>query len=362
MAKHLQNDRVLLFTVVLMVFFGLLMVFSASAVIAERAHGNSYYFLLRQGGAAAAGLAGMIWLMGRDYQRFRHPAVAFGLLGIVLVALAAVLLTDRTAHTHRFFRIGPLSLQPSEFAKPALVLFLAYFLEARARSRIEWRTWGPAAAVLLALAGLVLAGRDLGTAAVLLVIAAVVLWVAGLPGKYFAVGALALVPAAAVAILMEPYRWERLMIFLDPWKDPQGKGFQITQSMIALGTGGWSGAGLMGSKQKLYYLPAPHTDFIYAVIGEEWGLLGATLVVLAFGLILWRGVRASLRSPDCFGLYLAAGLTAMLVCQAFLNMSVVLDLAPTKGMPLPLVSYGGSALVAAMWSSGMLLSVSQRSG
>jgi cell division protein FtsW len=338
------------------------MVFSASAVIAERNYGSSYYFLIRQGAWAAAGLLGMIWLMQRDYQRFRHPAVVFGFIGIVIVFLVIALFVGRTANTNRFLRLGPLSLQPSEFAKLALILFLAWFLEARAQTIQEWRTWVPAAGVLGMLAGLILLGRDLGTAFMLALIAAVILWVAGLPSRVFAFGALGFFPLLAVAILMEPYRIQRLVTFLDPWRDPQGKGFHIIQSMIAVGTGGWTGLGLMGSIQKLYYLPAPHTDFIYAVISEEFGLVGATLVLLAFTLILWRGLRAALGASDSFGVYLAAGLTVMLVCQAFLNISVVLDLAPTKGMPLPLVSYGGSSMVCALWGSGLLMSVSQRAG
>ncbi len=362
MAKQLKTDRILFGAVIAMVFFGLVMVFSASAVIADRSHGVSYYFLLRQGAAALAGFLGMIWLMQRDYHRFRHPTAVFGLLGLVLAALALVLFVDRTANTHRFFRLGPLSIQPSEFAKPALILFLAYFLERRARLIHDWRTLGPVAVLLGMLAGLVLLGRDLGTAIVLLIIGAVILWIAGLHWKFFAAGGVAALGMMIGAVLVERYRLERILIFLDPWRDPLGKGFQIIQSMIAVGTGGWTGLGLMGSKQKLYYLPAPHTDFIYAVISEEWGLLGAAVVLLAFCVILWRGSRAALLASDPFGVYLAVGLTAMLVCQAFINMSVVLAMAPTKGMPLPLVSYGGSSLVCAMWGCGMLLSVSQRSG
>ncbi|MBI3695109.1 MAG: putative lipid II flippase FtsW [Acidobacteria bacterium] len=362
MAKHLKNDRILFGAVIAMVFFGLMMVFSASAVIAERAQGSPYFFLIRQGGAAAAGLLGMIWLMQRDYHHFRHPAVVFGLLALSLTALVVVLFVDRTANTHRFFRIGPFSIQPSEFAKPALILFLAYFLERRARGINELRTIGTAGVLLAAMAGLVLAGRDLGTALVLLIIGAVILWAAGLNWRYFAIGAAVAVPLGIIAVLIERYRVDRFLIFLDPWKDPLGKGFQIIQAMIAVGTGGWTGMGLMGSKQKLYYLPAPHTDFIYAVISEEFGLLGAVAVLISFGVILWRGTRAALRAPDPFGVYLAVGLTAMLVCQALINISVVLALAPTKGMPLPLISYGGSSLVCAMWGCGMLLSVSQRAG
>ncbi len=362
MAKQLKSDRVLFGTVIGLVFLGLVMVFSASAVIAERAHSHSYYFLIRQGAWALAGLAGMIWLMQRDYQRLRAPALVFGLVGVVLAALVVVLFLEPTANTRRFFRVGPLSIQPSEFAKLALILFLAYFLERRARALHDWRTLAPVAILLGALSGLVLLGRDLGTAAVLVVIGAVVLWVAGLHWKIFAVGGLIALPAAAVAIFMERYRLDRILIFLDPWRDPQGKGFQIIQSMIAVGTGGWTGQGLMGSKQKLYYLPAPHTDFIYAVISEEWGLIGSVVVLLAFCVLLWRGARAAYLAPDHFGVFLAAGLTAMLVCQALINMSVVLALAPTKGMPLPLVSYGGSSLVCALWACGLLLSVSQRAG
>ncbi len=362
MARQLKSDRILFGAVIALVFFGLVMVFSASAVIAERSHGHSYYFLVRQGAAAVAGLAGMIWLMQRDYHSFRHPAVVFGLASLVLASLVVVLFVDRTANTHRFFRIGPLSIQPSEFAKIALILFLAYFLEKQARMLHDWRTLGPAAVLLAALAGLVLAGRDLGTAVVLVIIAAVIFWVAGLHERYFLAALAVMLPIGAAAVLRESYRFDRFRIFLDPWRDPQGKGFQIIQSMIAVGTGGWTGRGLMASKQKLYYLPAPHTDFIYAVISEELGLVGATLVLAAFCVILWRGTRAALRAADPFGIYLAAGLTAMLVCQALINTSVVLALAPTKGMPLPLVSYWGTSLVTAMWSCGLLLSVSQQSG
>jgi cell division protein FtsW len=194
------------------------------------------------------------------------------------------------------------------------------------------------------------------------IIAAVIFWVAGLHERYFFAALAVMLPIGAAAVLRESYRFDRFRIFLDPWRDPQGKGFQIIQSMIAVGTGGWTGLGLMASKQKLYYLPAPHTDFIYAVISEELGLVGATMVLAAFCVILWRGTRAALRAADPFGIYLAAGLTAMLVCQALINTSVVLALAPTKGMPLPLVSYGGTSLVTAMWSCGLLLSVSQHSG
>ena len=361
MGRRLQTDRVLFLTVIVMVFVGLVMVFSASAVIADRQHGRSYYYLIRQIAWAVTGVAGMIWLMHRDYHRFRHPTVVFGLLGLVVTGLAVVLLVDRSAETHRFFRLGPLSIQPSEFAKPALILFLAYFLEARHGSLENWRTLLPAGCLVAVLAGLILLGRDLGTAVVVVFIAAVVFWVAGLSWKYFAGATLALIPVAAWAVVREPYRVERLLTFLDPWKDPQGKGFQIIQSLIAVGTGGIYGAGLMAGKQKLYYLPAPHTDFIYAVISEEWGLAGAALVLAGFCLILGRGVRAALLAKDHFGVYLAVGLTALLVCPALINISVVLKLAPTKGLPLPLLSYGGSSLVCALWAAGMLLSVSQRS-
>ncbi len=362
MAKHVQNDRYLFGILMVLAVFGLVMVFSASAMIAERAYGASYYYLKRQLLAAGIGLAGMILCMRLDYQKFRHPAVVFGFLGVVVTALAAVLFMGRTANTNRFYRLGGFSLQPSEFAKPALILFLAWFLEKRYGKRMDRRTLVPAGALLLVMALLVVAGRDLGTAIVLVVIAGAILWVAGLEGRYFAMGAAGAAALAAFAIWLEPYRWQRFLIFLDPWKDPQGKGFQIIQSMIAVSTGGWTGAGPMGSKQKLYYLPAPHTDFIFSVIGEEFGLLGCTALVALFGWVLWRGLQAALRAGDPFGVYLAVGVTAMLVCQAFINMSVALNLAPTKGMPLPLISYGGSALISAMWASGLLLSVSQRPG
>ncbi len=362
MGRRLRHDSILLILIIGLVFFGLVMVFSASVAVAEKNHGNSWHFALRQAGAAAAGLGGMIWLMKQNYHRFRSPAAAFGLVGLTVVGLLVALMVEPTNNTNRFIPLGPFALQPSEFAKLALVVFLAWYLDLRAGALTQGRTVLRAAALPLLTAVLIVAGRDLGTAVVVLLIGLVILWVAGLERRHLKIGLAVLAPLVAIAILMERFRIDRLLIFLDPWKDPKRLGYQIIQALIAVGTGGLTGLGPMQSRQKLHYLPQPHTDFIYAVIAEELGLVGAGLLLAAFCLILWRGLNASLRAKDPFGAYLAVGLTAMLACQALIHMSVALDLAPTKGLPLPLVSYGGSALISALWGSGMLLSVSQRTG
>jgi len=187
----------------------------------------------------------------------------------------------------------------------------------------------------------------------------VMFWVAGLRMMYFAQGIVAAIPLLALAVWIEPYRMQRLLVFLNPEADPKNAGFQIIQSQIAVGTGGLFGQGLMDGRQKMRFLPEAHTDFIFALICEELGFIAALLVVVAFGVLLWRGVAVSMRAPDRFGTYLAVGITAMIVCQALVNLGVVLALLPTKGMPLPFVSYGGSAMIMALAASGILLNVSQ---
>jgi cell division protein FtsW len=252
-----------------------------------------------------------------------------------------------------------LSFQPSEAAKLALILFLAYHLE-NCGERIEkLRSLAGGGLILAALSLLVLGGRDLGTVISMVLIAAAVLFAAGLKLRYFAAGAAMAAPVIAAAIYHEPYRLKRLLIFLDPESDPQGAGFQIIQSKIAVGTGGWLGQGLMLGRQKMHFLPEAHTDFIFAAVGEELGLIGCLAVMLGFAAVLWRGLRTAMRAPDGFGRYLAVGVTAMIVCQAMINMGVVLALLPTKGMTLPFISYGGSAMITCLAGAGMLLNVSQ---
>ena len=360
MAKRVSVDKTLFIVTLLLVFIGLVMVFSASAVMAKERFGSAYTFLFKQMVWAVAGLIAMLIAMNVDYRRYKHPAIVFSLLGVTLTLLVAVFFLDRSHNTHRWIRLGLLSFQPSELAKPALILFLAYFLENRTKSMDDWRqTLLPAAVPIVVCAGLILKQPDLGTSVVCLAISAIILFVAGMRLRYLGYAALAAVPVLYVTIFRVKWRYERILAFLDPWKDPQGRGFHIIQSLIAVGTGGFTGLGLMEGKQKLFYLPEPHTDFIFAVIAEELGLIGAMAVVVLFTVFLIRGLRAALRAQDPFARFLATGITAMVVVQALLNISVVTGLLPTKGIPLPFISYGGSSLLVTLASVGVLLNITQ---
>ncbi|MFB3917277.1 MAG: putative lipid II flippase FtsW [Terriglobales bacterium] len=361
MAKRVSVDKTLFIVTLLLVFVGLVMVFSASAVMAKEKFGSPYSFLLKQLMYAVGGLLAMFVLMNVDYRRYRHPAVVFSSLAVTMLLLISVFFLDRSHNTHRWFRLGPLSFQPSELAKPTLILFLAYFLEQRAKQMEDvWRTLVPAVFPVVVYAALIVAQPDLGTAVACVVIAATVLFVAGTNWKYFLYS---LAPAPLffyVFVWRVKWRHDRILAFLDPFADPQGRGFHIIQSLIAVGTGGVTGMGLMEGKQKLFYLPEPHTDFIFAVTAEELGLLGSLFVVVLFGVFLYRGIRTAVLSKDVFARNLATGITAMVVVQALINISVVLGMMPTKGIPLPLISYGGSSLFVTLASVGVLLNITQQ--
>jgi cell division protein FtsW len=361
MAKRVSVDRLLFIVTLLLVFVGLVMVFSASAVMAKERYHSGYYFLLRQLGWAVAGFIAMIAGMRIDYRRLKHPAVVFSLLGLTTLMLISVFFLDRAHHTHRWIHFSGFSFQPSELAKPALILFLAFFLESRTRSMDDVRnTLLPAALPTLIFIGLIVFQPDLGTAIACAAITICILFVAGLEVKYIAYGFLASLLPLYFLIFHVAYRRDRILAFLNPYSDPQGRGFHIIQSLIAVSTGGLTGVGLMEGKEKLFYLPEPHTDFIFSVLGEELGLVGCMAVVLLFAVFLWRGVRTALRTQDMFGRFLAVGITSMVVVQAFINISVVLGLMPTKGIPLPLISYGGSSLFITLACIGVLLNITKQ--
>src|SRR5581483_10023012 len=361
MAKRISVDRLLFVVTLLLVFVGLVMVFSASAVMAKERYHSAYFFLLRQSGWAVAGFIAMLVGMRLDYRRLRHPAVVFSLLGLTTLMLISVFFLDGAHHTHRWIHLGGFSFQPSELAKPALILFLASFLEKRSRTMDDLRnTLLPAVLPTLIFVGLIVFQPDLGTAIACAAITVCVLFVAGLDIKYLAYGFLASLLPLYFLIFHVAYRRDRVLAFLDPYADPQGRGFHIIQSLIAVSTGGLTGLGLMEGKQKLFYLPEPHTDFIFAVTAEELGLLGSLIVVTLFAIFLWRGTRTALRTNDMFGRFLAVGITSMVVVQAFINISVVLGLMPTKGIPLPFVSYGGSSLFITLACVGVLLNVTKQ--
>jgi cell division protein FtsW len=360
MAKRVSADRWLFTVTLLLVFIGLVMVFSASAVMAKERYGSGYTFLLRQVVWAVSGIVAMVIAMRLDYRRYKHPAVVFSLLGVTSLLLISVFLLGLAHNTHRWLHWGGMSLQPSELAKPALILFLAYFLDSRPKSINDVRnTLLPAIAPTLLFIGLIVFQPDLGTAIACAAITVCILFVGGLNLRYLGYACLASVPLLYLAIFRVAYRRDRVLAFLDPYADPQGRGFHIIQSLIAVSTGGITGLGLMEGKQKLFYLPEPHTDFIFAVTAEELGLVGALCVVGLFAIFLWRGIRTALRTQDMFGRFLAVGITSMVVVQAFINISVVLGLMPTKGIPLPFVSYGGSSLFVTLACVGVLLNVSK---
>jgi cell division protein FtsW len=361
MAKRVSVDRWLFIVTLLLVFVGLVMVFSASAVMARERFGSEYAFLSKQLLWAVAGLVAMVVTMRVDYRRYKSPALVFSLMGVTTLLLISVFFLDRSHNTHRWIHAGGFSFQPSELAKPVLILFLAYFLESRAKTIDDVRnTLVPAAAPILVFLGLIVLQPDLGTAIACAGIAACILYVAGMRMRYFGYAFAASLPPLYFLIFHVAFRRDRILAFLNPYADRQRAGFHIIQSLIAVGTGGITGLGLMEGKQKLFYLPEPHTDFIFAVTAEELGLLGALLIVSLFAIFLWRGMRVSWRTNDLFGRYLAVGITSMVVLQAFINMSVVLGMMPTKGIPLPLVSYGGSSLFVTLACIGVLLNITKQ--
>ena len=361
MAKRISVDRLLFVVTLILVFVGLVMVFSASAVMAKERYHSGYFFLLRQLGWAVAGFIAMLAGMRIDYRRLKHPAVVFSLLGLTTLMLISVFFLDRAHHTHRWIHFAGFSFQPSELAKPVLILFLAFFLENRTKSMDDWRnTLLPAVLPTLIFVALIVFQPDLGTAIACAAVTVCILFVAGLEVKYLAYTFAGSLLPLYFLIFHVAYRRDRILAFLDPYSDPQGRGFHIIQSLIAVSTGGLTGVGLMEGKEKLFYLPEPHTDFIFSVLGEELGLLGCVTVVLLFAVFLWRGMRTALRTQDMFGRFLAVGITSMVMVQALINISVVLGLMPTKGIPLPLISYGGSSLFITLACIGVLLNITKQ--
>jgi cell division protein FtsW len=382
MAQRLRTDWILFFTVLAMVFAGVLIVYSASAIMAQMGPNHSaWYYVQRQAAWAVIAVIIMMALKNTHYRKLQTPAVALSAISVSLFLLVAVYFLD--PNNHRWLRVGgPVGVQPSELAKPALVVFLAFFVTWRARAINNPRYTLVPAAMAVGLVILAVVVADLGTAIVLGAAAALVFFVAGLEKRYCAiVGALAML-GLVFFVFSKTYRLARVVMFFDPqFKiiekfDRKGTiktrlqeslvtrdtNYQLEQSKIAVGAGGPVGLGFMDGRQKLLYLPEAHKDFIYAVAGEELGMIGSVGLLLGFSIIFWRGIRATLRINDDFGRYLALGLTVVVVVQGFMHMSVVLGMMPTKGIPLPMISYGGSSLVSTLASLGMLMNVSEHAG
>ena len=360
MAKKLHHDKWLFATTVGLALFGVVMVYSASAVMAQRDNGNQFYYVIKQGIWTGIGLAVMLAAMQFDYTRLKDRRIVYGLLLLTTVMLVAVFAFPSVNGARRWIKLSKFSIQPSELSKLSLVIFLSYFLERRAgEMRSFWGTFVPCALVTGMLAVLIVAEPDLGTAMMLIVVFGVLIYTAGARLLHLGLFAMPALVGLAGLLIFVPFRLRRMIMFLDPWADPQGSGFQVVQSLIAIGSGGPNGLGFAQGKQKMLFLPFAHSDFIFAVVAEELGLVGTLTVLFVFAVFLWRGIRTSLLAPDRFGMLLALGIVSGIVVQALFNMSVVLSLVPTKGIPLPFISYGGSSLVPTLAAVGILLNISQ---
>ncbi|HET6372615.1 MAG TPA: putative lipid II flippase FtsW [Candidatus Polarisedimenticolia bacterium] len=362
MPRKLAFDRILFVTILLLCITGLTMVYSASAVIGAKQYGSPYHFLIRQALAMLVGLGVMCVMMKANYRALCRGAAVYTLFGLTALLLMGALASPAINGTHRWLRLGPLSLQPSELAKLVLILYLAWRLQ---RDPEEVNNIQKTLVPCLVLAGffifLVVLQPDLGTAVSLAIFSASMFFTAGVKLRYLGGVAAAGLIVLLVLVPMKGYQVQRLTAFMNPDDDPLGAGYQVRQSTISIGAGGETGRGLGEGQQKLFFLPYPHTDFIYSVIGEELGLAGTSVVAAAYLILLWRGLRVAARAPDLFGSYLACGITMFLVAQAMINMGVALGMLPAKGLPLPFVSYGGSSLVTGLMASGVLLNISQYS-
>jgi cell division protein FtsW len=360
MAKRVGVDKVLFCTTLILVVIGLVMVFSASAIMADAKYHSPYYFVIRQSIWAVLGLAAMTVLMQVDYRKLNRPTIVFPVVAITAVMLLGVFVMPGSHGAHRWIKLGPFSFEPSEMAKPAIVLFLAWFLQNKLQTINDWRgTLIPAALPTLLFLGLIAKQPDLGTALVCAVVTALMLYLAGVELKYLGFAAAAAAPVLAYMLIFVPFRLARLLAFLHPDANPLGAGYHMNQSLIAVGTGGLFGRGYFGGVEKLFYLPESHTDYIFANISEELGLLGALAVVVLFVILGYRGLRTALLSQDPFARFLAFGITTTILIQAFFNISVVLALVPTKGITLPFVSYGGTSIFITLLIIGVLLNITR---
>lgn len=363
MSQKLQVDKWLFSATVGLALFGVVMVYSASAIIAVQENHSQFHYVVKQGIWTLIGFGAMFVTMRFSYQQLNRRWIVYGLLLLTIFLLVAVFAFPPVNGARRWIKLSGFSAQPSELAKLSLAIFVAYVIERRAGDEGSfWRTFVPCMLALAIFAGLVAKEPDLGTALMLAIIAFTMCFAGGVRPKHLA---LATVPALLFVgkmLIFTPFRMRRLVAFIDPWADAQGTGYQVVQSLIAVGSGGQHGLGFAQGRQKLLFLPFAHSDFIFAVIGEELGLIGALVVVFVFAMFLWRGMRAALRAPDRFGMLLGVGIVVGIVAQALLNMSVVLALLPTKGIPLPFISYGGSSLVPTLAGVGILLNISQFAG
>jgi cell division protein FtsW len=356
-----QSDKTLIFVTLALLVIGVVMIYSASAVLAGRQYGDSFFFIKRQLLWAMIGLVAMVVMSRVPYPIWQGAALPLVFGAVVLLVLVLIPgFGVEVNGSRRWLHLGPFTLQPSELARLAAVIYLSRYL-VKKRDRLDdfFRDFLPPMIVIGAMLALIMGESDLGTAAVMGMVTGLMLFIGGARWRHLWGMGLLAAPVLYAMIMKIGYRRQRMMAFLDPWRDPTDTGFQMIQSFLALGGGGPVGMGLGEGRQKLFFLPYPHTDFIFAVIGEELGLLGTVTVLILFGILAWRGVAISLRVPDPFGRHLAFGLTMMIIVQALINMAVVTGLLPTKGLTLPFLSYGGSSLLANMIAIGILWNISR---
>ena len=361
MPRKLTPDMWLFGVTIVLLSIGVVMVYSASAIMATDRFHDPYFFLKKQLVWALLGAFALLGVLRVDYRRLERLQWPILLVAALLLVLVLVPPFAQPINgTRRWLRIGPVSFQPAELAKLALVVYLAAYLARRRDGLADfWRGFVPPLAIAVVFALLVLAQPDLGNCLTLIVVTFGLLYLAGVRLRHLAIVLASALPLLILAIWMAPYRLRRITTFLDPWADQRGGGFQIIQSWLALGSGGLFGRGIGESRQKLFYPLESHTDFIFAVVGEELGFVGALGLLALFVVLIWRGLRVGVRAPDAFGAYLALGITVLVATQTLVNVGVVTGMLPTKGLPLPFVSFGGSALLMTMLSTGVLLNISQ---
>lgn len=360
-ARH--PDRTLLLVTLILLGLGLLMVFSAGYVTAAESRGDPYYFLKRQALWVLIGLVGMYIFSRIHYHKIKRLSLVAMVLNFVLLGLIfSALGSDLGTEARRWLTLGPVVVQPSEFSKLAFVIFTAAYMSSRRLNIRHFWTAGFVPLVLAAISFFLIQNQpDLGTALVVLAGCALVIFFAGMPGSQMAGLLLLSLPPIAYFTVKEDYRVQRLFTFVDPWAEATGSGYQTIQSLYALGPGHIFGAGLGRSRQKLFYLPEPQNDFIFAIIGEELGFIGAVTVLLLYLVLVWRGFQIALKAPDLFGSLLAAGITFVIAVQALINIGVVTGSLPVTGINLPLISYGGSSVFFTLISIGILLNISRHS-
>ena len=343
--------------------FGAAMVYSASAMIAMKESQSQYTYFFKQSAFMLLGLAAMYLVSKIDYRRYQTAAFVYGLLAVTVILLIAVFAFPPINGARRWIRFAGLSVQPSEPAKIALPIFLAFFLTKHEKTMGDLKsTVIPCVSALVLLTGLIFIEPDLGTVIVLCAIFSAVYFAAGAKILHIATVAGAMVLLGIGAVVLAPWRVQRLMAFLDPFKHSDDAGYQVVQSLLAIGSGGIVGEGFAKGQAKLFYLPYPYSDFIFSVVGEELGLIGTMAILIAFGLLLWRGTRAALMAPDRFGMLLGIGIITGIIVQALFNISVVISILPAKGIPLPFISYGGTSVLMTLCAVGVLLNISKNAG